>query len=105
MGREAEREGAWRNLFANSVNASFSVGKYQITLTALQTAINGLQSVAVSARLPWLEVEALEGLDLNLDGEPMESTGLRFRAEPGALRLHLPKHSSLLAGQVHRAKA
>ncbi|KFJ90573.1 lipid kinase [Pseudomonas sp. 1-7] len=73
--------------------------------TLLSGGILGLQSVAVSARLPWLEVEALEGLDLNLDGEPMESTGLRFRAEPGALRLHLPKHSSLLAGQVHRAKA
>ncbi len=73
--------------------------------TLLSGGILGLQSVAVSARLPWLEVEALEGLDLNLDGEPMESTGLRFRAEPGALRLHLPKHSSLLAGQVHRAEA
>lgn len=47
MGREAEREGAWRNLFASSVNASFSVGKHQITLTALQTAINGLQTVAI----------------------------------------------------------
>ena len=73
--------------------------------TLLSGGILGLQSVAVSARLPWLEVEALEGLDLNLDGEPMESTGLRFRAEPGALRLHLPKHSSLLAGQVNGAEA
>ncbi|WP_192981156.1 lipid kinase YegS [Pseudomonas sp. EggHat1] len=73
--------------------------------TLLSGGVLGLQSVAVSARLPWLEVEALEGLDLNLDGEPMESKGLRFRAEPGALRLHLPEHSSLLAGQVHSAEA
>ncbi|MBZ9666122.1 lipid kinase YegS [Pseudomonas sp. LMG 31766] len=73
--------------------------------TLLSGGILGLQSVAVSARLPWLEVEALEGLDLNLDGEPMESKGLRFRAEPGALRLHLPEHSSLLAGQVQSAEA
>lgn len=72
--------------------------------TLLSGGILGLQRVAISARLPWLEVEALEGLDLNLDGEPMESTGLRFRVEPGCLRLHLPKHSPLLAGQSPEAE-
>ncbi|HEY1029652.1 MAG TPA: lipid kinase YegS [Pseudomonas sp.] len=64
--------------------------------TLLTGGMHGLQSVAVSARLPWLEVEALEGLDLNLDGEPMESQRLRFSAAPGAVRLHLPAHSPLL---------
>ena len=68
--------------------------------TLLTGGMHGLQSVAISARLPWLEVEALEGLDLNLDGEPMESKLLRFSAQPGALRLHLPGHSPLLAGQA-----
>ena len=68
--------------------------------TLLTGGMHGLQSVAISARLPWLEVEALEGLDLNLDGEPMESKRLRFSAQPGALRLHLPGHSPLLAGQA-----
>ena len=52
--------------------------------TLLSGGINGLQSVALSARLPWLEVEAPEGLDLNLDGEPMESRKLRFAARPKA---------------------
>jgi lipid kinase YegS len=64
--------------------------------TLLSGGINGLQSVALSARLPWLEVEAPEGLDLNLDGEPMESRKLRFAAMPAALRVHLPEDSPLL---------
>lgn len=45
MGREAEREGAWRNLYADTINASFSVGKYQIGLGFAQTLIGGLQTV------------------------------------------------------------
>lgn len=64
--------------------------------TLLSGGINGLQSVAVSARVPWLEVQAPEGLDLNLDGEPMESRQLRFVALPAALRVHLPAQSALL---------
>jgi lipid kinase YegS len=64
--------------------------------TLLSGGINGLQSVSLSARLPWLEVEAPEGLDLNLDGEPMESRKLRFAAMPAALRVHLPEDSPLL---------
>jgi lipid kinase YegS len=66
--------------------------------TLLSGGINGLQSVAIGARVPWLEVEAAEGLDLNLDGEPLESRGLRFRAVAAALRLHLPADSPLLGG-------
>jgi lipid kinase YegS len=66
--------------------------------TLLSGGINGLQSVALSARLPWLEVEAPQGLDLNLDGEPMESRKLRFAALPAALRVHLPDGSPLLQG-------
>lgn len=64
--------------------------------TLLSGGINGLQSVALSARLPWLEVEAPQGLDLNLDGEPLESKKLRFTAMPKALRVHLPENSPLL---------
>lgn len=64
--------------------------------TLLSGGMRGLQSVAINARLPWVEVEASEGLDLNLDGEPMTSERLRFGAVPAALRLHLPEHSPLL---------
>ncbi len=64
--------------------------------TLLSGGILGLESVALSARLPWVEVEAGEGLDINLDGEPLESQRLRFSARPGALRVHLPADSALL---------
>ena len=47
MGREAERESAWRNLHAEVTNAGISVGKYQITQSFVQTLITGLQTVIV----------------------------------------------------------
>ncbi len=47
MGREAERESAWRNLYANAINAAVSVGKFQISLTFVQALITGLQTVLV----------------------------------------------------------
>lgn len=56
----------------------------------------GLETVAVTARLPWLEVEAPEGLDLNLDGEPQRCERVRFALRDRALRLHLPADSPLL---------
>ncbi|WP_212630151.1 lipid kinase YegS [Pseudomonas sp. KB-10] len=71
--------------------------------TLLTGGMHGLQSVAISARLPWLEVEALEGLDLNLDGEPTQSTQQRFEACPAALRLHLPPACPLLGKRSERA--
>lgn len=64
--------------------------------TLLSGGILGLESISLTARLPWLEVEAPEGLDLNLDGEPFESKRMRFKARPAALRLHLPPGSPLL---------
>ncbi len=47
MGREAERESSWRNLYANAVNAAISVGKFQISLTFTQGLVTGLQTVIV----------------------------------------------------------
>jgi lipid kinase YegS len=64
--------------------------------TLLSGGILGLESVSINARLPWVEIEAPEGLDLNLDGEPLESKALRFNARPAALRVHLPEGSPLL---------
>jgi lipid kinase YegS len=64
--------------------------------TLLSGGMRGVEAVSVSARVAWLEVEAPEGLDINLDGEPLESQRLRFAARPGALRLHLPNISPLL---------
>lgn len=64
--------------------------------TLLSGGILGLESVALSTRLPWIEVEAGEGLDINLDGEPLEGRRLRFAARAGVLRVHLPDGSPLL---------
>lgn len=47
MGREVERESAWRNLFADVINNGFSLGKLQIVSGALQGTIVGLQMVLV----------------------------------------------------------
>lgn len=58
----------------------------------------GLQELFVRARLPWLELEAGEGLAINLDGEPLQARRARFEVRPAALRLHLPPGSPLLGG-------
>lgn len=56
----------------------------------------GGQEPFIRARLPWLEVDAVEGLDVNLDGEPLEGRHLRFEVLPAALSMHLPQGSPLL---------
>ncbi len=47
MGREAERESKWRNLHADTTNASIAVGRLQITQQMSQSIITGLQNVIV----------------------------------------------------------
>src|SRR5262245_19995001 len=47
MGREAERESSWRNLYADVTNAGVSVGKYQIALGFIQTLLTGLFYVII----------------------------------------------------------
>ena len=51
---------------------------------------------AVTARLPWLELESPEAIQLNLDGEPISGTKLRFEVLPGALELCLPEETPIL---------
>lgn len=51
----------------------------------------------VRARLPWVEIKGAQGLDMNLDGEPLQAASLRFEAMPQALRVHLPADSPLLS--------
>jgi len=57
----------------------------------------GLENLFVRARLPWVEIKSAEGLDINLDGEPLKGDVLRFKALPGALRVHLPPGSPVLS--------
>ncbi|PYC18971.1 lipid kinase YegS [Pseudomonas mosselii] len=51
----------------------------------------------VRARLPWVEIKGAQGLDMNLDGEPLQAASLRFEAVAQALRMHLPTDSPLLS--------
>lgn len=42
-----QRISAWRNLFADTINANVAYGKYEIFLTAFQNLITGLQTIIV----------------------------------------------------------
>ena len=46
-GREAEREGLWRNRYADVMNASFAAGRLTIGVTAAQGLISGLQTILI----------------------------------------------------------
>jgi lipid kinase YegS len=72
-------------------------GRLGMVLKALSKG--GLQELderIVRTRLPWLEVVAPDGLNVNLDGEPIFGTGFRFEIQPGRLRVHLPADSPLV---------
>lgn len=64
--------------------------------TLLSGGLLGVDAVSVSARVPWLEVEAPTAINVNLDGEPFTGAHLRFEVRAGALRMHLPAASPLL---------
>lgn len=47
MGREAERESAWRNLYGNVINATVSIARLQIGANLLQFVATGVATVLV----------------------------------------------------------
>jgi len=47
LGREAVREGSWRNLHAETINASIAVGRLNISQAFVQSVVTGLQTVIV----------------------------------------------------------
>lgn len=57
----------------------------------------GLENMLVRARLPWVEIKCSQGLDINLDGEPLQGDSLRFEVLAAALRVPLPVGSPLLS--------
>lgn len=67
----------------------------QEVVGALRDLLAG-DGLFVRARLPWVEIRSAKGLDINLDGEPLQGDSLRFEAVPGGLHLHLPDDSPLL---------
>ena len=70
--------------------------KPQEVVGALRDLLAG-DGLFIRARLPWVEINSQQGLDINLDGEPLKADSLRFEARPKALRLHLPQGCPLLS--------
>lgn len=56
----------------------------------------------VHRRLPWVEVEAAAEVPVNLDGEPLRASRLRFTCEPGSLDLIVPSDCPCLGGAPPR---
>jgi len=72
----------------------------------LRDGIAGVRRALVPARLPWLEIETEESLQINLDGEPLTSTRFRFEILPRRLSMRLPAGCSLVGpdeGASHAA--
>ena len=67
------------------------------TLRSLLEGGLGFDNMFVRARLPWVELRSVQGLEINLDGEPLSGEDLRFEARPAALRVHLPDDSPVLS--------
>jgi lipid kinase YegS len=51
---------------------------------------------AVTARLPWVELEADEPVQVNLDGEPISGKKLRFEVLAGVLEACLPEDAPVV---------
>lgn len=56
----------------------------------LRDGFAAIESIAVRARVPWLELHTDSELHLNLDGEPITSANFRLEVVPSAVRVHLP---------------
>lgn len=106
-GREAEREGRWRNAYARVVNATVSAGKWQILLQVAQTLILGVQTVLV-VYLGARAVLAGEGFSLGMlmaflalrqtftdRAASLVSQVLQFRI----LRLHLDRLADIVQAE------
>jgi len=74
----------------------------QIPPIALLTAARELQELSpdgdyISYRqTPWAEVYPEEAIPVNLDGEPVRFSNVRYEAVPGAIRLVVPPNCPLL---------
>lgn len=64
--------------------------------TVLAGGLRGVETISVTARLPWLDLEVESGVDINLDGEPQALAKMHFCVLEKALALHLPADSPLL---------
>jgi diacylglycerol kinase family enzyme len=63
----------------------------------LRDGLEGVRRTLVRTRLPWLEVETGESLQINLDGEPLTDTRFRFDILPRRIVMKLPAGCPLVA--------
>ena len=77
----------------------------EIPALALLTAARELQELSPDGeyisywQTPWAEVHTAEAIPVNLDGEPMQFSSVRYEAVPSAIRLILPPNCPLLSAQ------
>jgi lipid kinase YegS len=77
-----------------------------IPATALLTAARELQQLSPDGeyisywQTPWVEVYPEEPIPVNLDGEPVELSSVRYEAVPGAIKLIVPPNCPLLSATV-----
>jgi lipid kinase YegS len=75
----------------------------QIPAMALLTAARELQELSPDGdyisywQTPWVEVYPEETIPVNLDGEPVRFSTVRYEAVPGAIRLIVPSNCPLLS--------
>ena len=75
----------------------------QISPTALLAAARELQQLPPDGehisywQTPWLEVHPEEAIPVNLDGEPLRFSTVRYEAVPKAVQLIVPPHCQLLS--------
>jgi diacylglycerol kinase family enzyme len=76
-----------------------------IPALALLTAARELQELSPDGdyinywQTPWAEVHTEEAIPVNLDGEPMQFSSVRYEAVPRAIRLIVPSNCPLLSAQ------
>jgi lipid kinase YegS len=78
----------------------------QIPAIALLTAARELQELSPDGeyisywQTPWAEFHPEETIPVNLDGEPVQFSSVRYEAVPGAIRLIVPTNCPLLSATV-----
>src|SRR5438445_3992953 len=76
-----------------------------IPARALLTAARELQELSPDGeyinylQTPWAEVQTEEAIPVNLDGEPMQFSTVRYEAVPRAIRLVVPPNCPLLSAK------
>jgi lipid kinase YegS len=77
-----------------------------IPATALLTAARELQQLSPDGeyisywQTPWAEVHTEEVIPVNLDGEPVRFSNVRYEAVPGAIRVVIPPNCPLLVANA-----